>query len=939
MSGLTIQRYFTSENQHPFDAVAWEVRDAVITGKDGTSVFEARGVEFPTFWSQRATDIVASKYFRVVNGERETSVKQMFMRVVNTIAGWGLSDSYFAGDGSTNIFRQELIHILLNQYACFNSPVWFNVGVQDRPQTSACYVLDVEDSMESILEWYRQEGMIFKGGSGSGVNLSKIRAKGFPLSNGGIASGVMSFARVADANAGAIKSGGYTRRAAKLLVLDVDHPEIEDFIMCKVEAERLARKLIELGYGNGVEGGAYDQVPWQNANNSVSIPDIFMEAITRGREDTWSAATFHKIAAAAWECGDPGLFFKDTINAWHTTPSRGPIVSANPCLEVLQSPNTACNLASLNLLKFLKDDGSFDIPAFIHTVDIMITAMDIMIDRSSYPTEVIAQNSRDYRPLGLGYANLGALLMAKGLPYDSDEGRTLAASITALMTGEAYTQSARLAKVKGAFTGFNNDRRTMHNIIDKHRDVIITHRQNGDELWQHAEMAWNRASASCLIGEHDAGFRNCQVSVLAPCGTISFMMDCDTTGVEPCLGLVTTKKLVGGGEITMVNGVVGRAFKTLGYEEEFIKQQCEFLAKHGLFDGNALPQKWFGEDHAHVFDTAFGDSVISWRGIPWHGHIKMVATVQPFISGGISKTINMSNGSTVQDVFDAYVMAWKMGLKSISIYRDGSKGVQPITVHTTPTEDEVAAGLVGYLAGIEREQKNAAALAWLNADEKEESSTLTEEDCFPPTTLQRRRLPDERRSITHKFTINIHEGYLTVGLYDDGSPGELFVRMSKEGSTLGGLMDAWATTMSIALQYGVPLDVLVTKFKDGQYEPRGFTSNPDIRTTSSITDYIVRWLELKFGKQDGNETEIAMLHKKILTDTDAAWGTYGVPLPVPFDQMVQSGRVAYDLHAERVRKFASANGALPLCSECGNMTIHNGSCCVCTVCGTTTGCS
>ena len=1026
---LSIPRYFTTENVHPFDAVAWEVGDVVIQGKDGP-VFEAKDIEFPASWSQRARDIVASKYFRVVPSlgnfdfapERETSVKQMIHRVVHKIALWGYGDKYFhtwnVSGGDTDIFADELTHILLNQYASFNSPVWFNVGVQECPQTSACYILDVEDSMESILEWYRQEGMIFKNGSGSGVNLSKIRPKGAPLSGGGTSSGVMSFAKVADASAGAIKSGGTTRRAAKLLVLDVEHPDIEEFIQCKVDSERLARHLMHAGYGNGIEGGAYDNVPWQNANNSVSVPDVFMAyALSPNplEEVTSAQEMLHKIATATWECGDPSITFRDTINRWHTTPSRGPIRSGNPCQEFLRPPNEACNLASINLLKFLKDDGSFDISAFCHTVDIMITAMDILIDRSSYPTEAIAQNSREYRPLGLGYSNLGAFLMAQGLPYDSDSGRALASAITALLTGKAYSQSARVAEAKGSFKGFANNRSAMQAVVGKHIDATATFLCESIVSKQMAEAinaVWANVYSYTIVG----GFRNCQVTVLAPCGTISFMMDCDTTGVEPCLGLVTTKKLVGGGEIKMVNGVVDRALLCMGYTPKEIDVQVRHIQETGLFFGNALKNNWAAD--SAVFDTALGDNAISWQ-----SHIKMVAAVQPFLSGGCSKTINMPYESTVQDIFDAYVMAWKMGLKAVAIYRDGSKGVQPVTV---PVVDKgkvlsdaaddlkdapawakdyaaqyrfmkcekcmIPSGTLALCLSCARNHQNIEHFKqlWINRlatlyaenspapksvlshlEDLDIPSTLTSKASVTPldedeakkrhwATLRaqiaeeygpkRRRLPDERAGKTHKFTINTQEGYLTVSIYEDGSPGELFVRMSKEGSTLGGLMDAWATMVSIALQYGVPLEAITSKFKDTQFDPRGFTGNPEIKIVSSVLDYISKWLEKTFLRAEVKHSTDSYFQSdtqwSLLAEAEASvqWDTR-TELEKRFN------RAIFGTRHEGRRKEAAAhvwleeqvhshdNGALPLCSECGGMTQRAGSCCVCTVCGTSTGCA
>lgn len=1304
-SFLDILRYFTSEEQSPLDAIHWEKRDAVILGKDGAPVFEACGIEVPAFWSQRATDIVTSKYFRVVDSARETSVQRMIIRVVNTICWWGYADGYFDAE-TVKVFADELTHLLVHQYASFNSPVWFNVGVAEHPQSSACFVLDVEDSMESILEWYRQEGMIFKHGSGAGVNLSKIRAKGSSLSGGGKASGVMSFARVADTNAGAIKSGGTTRRAAKLLVLDVEHPEIEAFIQCKADAEKLARNLRQLGYSNGLEQGVTDMIPWQNANNSVNVSHEFMELAT-----AYSAllqpdiriseqVLLHKIAKAAWECGCPGLFFGETINTWHTTPTRGPIVSANPCMEVLQPPNTACNLASLNLLKFLKDDNTFDIPAFTHAIDIMITAMDILVDRSSYPTEAITKNSREYRPLGLGYANLGALLMSKGLPYDSNEGRGYAAAITALMTGEAYAQSARLAGIRGAFAGFEANQEEMQHVLHAHSQAVSAH-FTGKES-HHAQIltaAYNKWGDAAKVGEQ-YGYRNCQVSVLAPTGcltpdaliptdkgllrlenmgntegakwqdvdcavmtdegaqhatqffvngtnnvvqvtttrgyqlcstpvhrikvfqdgemiwkhasdlvsgdivplhlmqhhgeiqcvslpdfplsyhisengqaprvmskelaefigafmangswhekglrlhistsdpdvaerivslarslfdldahieehrdsacvtvcvnstrlarwwyvcgfnkkqhgvargkgyiahipdailrtndcaiyasfvrgvfdhdgtvqegvpsfsnkdrhfvrdmqtlllylgypttlkrdiggisgkpvyvvrllnytfvpswkdevgfygerksnllstkqktygkydiipitrellnvvvplqhplrhdctrhlrenqglprilaqrindecphphltfllqffydtveevvllddrltydlsvpsnatyiangfishnTISFMMDCDTTGIEPCLGLVATKKLVGGGEVTLANQAVGRAMETLGYTG--IGALAYFL-EH--------PEENAGtwhilEKHRDVFACALSGELASglrWDAISWQGHIKMVAAVQPFISGGISKTVNMPHESTEQDVFDAYVMAWKMGLKAIAIYRDGSKVVQPVTV------------------GVQQQG--------LSSNGKE---PLEVTHVGMPV---RHRLPDERQSITHKFSLSGHEGYVTVGFYSDGTPGEVFVRMAKEGSTLGGLLDSWATIFSIALQHGIPLGNFTTKLKGTRYEPAGFTINKEIPIAQSITDYIAKWLDLKFGTKEHTE--------KTQESSQEASLAQASPLFV-------------------------ADSSAPSCGECGSLMLtRNGACFVCLNCGTSAGCS
>lgn len=850
--GLDITRYFTERGSHPFLKVHWEKRDAVILGQGGKPAFEARGVEFPAEWSQRATDIVASKYFRVVNGERETSVKQMLTRVVDRVAEWGLKDGYF--DDSTT-FAQELAYILLHQLASFNSPVWFNVGVQAEPQTSACFILDVEDNMESILDWVKTEGMIFKGGSGAGVNLSKLRAKHTPLSSGGTASGPVSFMRLADAGAGVIKSGGGTRRAAKMVILNATHPDIREFIWSKAHAERMARNMVQLGYTDGLEDEVRQTVPFQNANNSVSVTETFMATVSADSGSV-QGTLLKEIAQATHECGDPGLFFHDTVNAWHTTPGLGEIVSSNPCAEFLRPPNSSCNLASLNLLKFLKDDDSFDIPAFKHTVDVLITAMDILIDHSSYPTDEIAKNSRDYRPLGLGYANLGALLMSKGLAYDSEEGRDYAASITALMTGEAYAQSGRLANLKGGFKDFESNREAMFEVINKHDSCVMT--QSGD--MQEAIMeTW----LDCLAARE---FRNCQVTVLAPTGTISFMMDCDTTGAEPCLGLVTRKKLVGGGEMTLVNSVVHRALKALGYEESETAKLCA-----ALYDGKPFMGR---TEHDPVFATALGSNTISWQ-----GHLKMVAAVQPFISGGVSKTINMPAESTVQDVYDAFVMAWRLGLKAVSIYRDGCKGVQPVTVEKQARYEE-AVKLVQDMPRV----------------------TTTEDD-FPPFgyPAQRRRLPDERPAINHKFSVDGHEGYITVGLYGDGTPGELFIRMAKEGSTIAGLMDTIGILTSLLLQHGAPLKVLTDKLTGTRFEPAGVTGNKDIFLCKSIVDYVFRWMHGKFDARGAARQEIVpeTAHARPHQHTDA-----------------------------------------PLCSECGTlMTQRTGSCFVCDNCGSSAGCS
>lgn len=876
--------YFTNENAKPFEDVNWEVRDAVITGRDGEIVFEARGVEFPSFWSQRTTDIVASKYFRMVGGKREHSVRQIIERVAGSITRWGELDGYFAGQDSEQFYR-ELVHILLHQYAAFNSPVWFNVGVADVPQTSACYILDVDDSVESILEWCRQEALIFKGGSGAGTNLSKLRHKNAPLSNGGTASGPVSFMRVGDTVGGVMKSGGGTRRAAKMIILNADHPDIREFIWCKVLAERMAKTLAQAGHKDGLEEEVRDFIPFQNANNSVSVVDAFMEQAYTSR-DSPEHALLLEIAQAAWECGDPNLFFYSQINTWHTTPSRGPIVSSNPCSEFLRPPDESCNLASLNLLKFLKADNSFDIPAFEHTTCIMTTALDILIDRSSYPTEAIRQNSRDFRPLGLGYANLGALLMAKGLPYNSDEGRSYAASVTSLITGRAYAQSGRLAEVKGAFAGFLANGHDMQRVIGMHRHHAYN--QGEAPLNIAAMHAWDEAYAAVLC----SGFRNCQVSVLAPVGTIGFMMDVDTTGIEPCLGLITHKKLIGGGEISMVNGVVHRALETLGYEAAEAEKLCA-----AIYDGKPFAGR---TEHDAVFATALGDNTISWQ-----GHVKMVAAVQPFISGGISKTINMPAESTVQDIYDAYVMSWQLGLKSVAVYRDGCKNVQPVTVTKIDTRPQFMPE--HFLVRPEYEER---ARAILNTK-------------LPETPrAQRTRLPDDRSSLTHKFSIAGHEGYMTVGLYPDGQPGELFLRMAKEGSTVSGLMDTIGILTSLCLQHGVPLKTLTDKLCGTHFEPAGVTGNKRIRFAKSVVDYVFRWLSGKFVPVSQTELErsTALWHNEVTWALDPA-----VADAQPVGMTGEGRLIETDA---------------PACAECGQlMTRRTGSCFVCDVCGSSAGCS
>jgi ribonucleoside-diphosphate reductase alpha chain len=889
MSLLEIPGYFTKESVNPFDLVIWEKRHVKIERDDGSIAFEMRDAEFPISWSVRASNIVASKYFRVVDGVQETSVRQMIQRVVNTIATWGLLDSYF-DDKNAIIFNQELCFILLHQLAAFNSPVWFNVGVQTEPQCSACFILDVEDNMESILEWYRTEGMIFKNGSGAGVNISKLRPKNAAITSGGKASGPVSFMRGADTNAGVIKSGGTTRRAAKMVIMDHDHPDIEEFIWCKVRAEEMAHALIDAGYDGSMESAVQEYIPFQNANNSVSVTDDFMQLASWPRPHGEKGLLLHKIASAAWMCGDPGLFFVDTINSWHTTPGQGRIVSTNPCSEFMRPPDEACNLASINLLPFLRPDGSFDAEAFKHTVDVLITAMDIIVDRSSYPTDSIAKNSHDFRSLGLGYANLGALLMAKGLPYSSAAGRLTACDITSLMTGEAYLQSAKIAKKKGPFSGYPENGDEMLAVIEKHK-------KNGRP---YAADIWRKALQ--MGKEH--GFRNCQVTLLAPTGTISFLMDCETTGIEPCLGLIQDKKLVGGGSVKMINKSFMAGLTALGYDQHTRNKIQVELENTGSLQ-HSVESGLLDPTHMAVFATALGDNTISWR-----DHIAMVAIVQPLLSGAVSKTINMPNESTVEDIEQAFIIAWQLGLKSVAVYRDGCKTVQPVTVQQSAAP----------IAQIPPEQFSDIAtlksgkIRWAEPDTnwylpkvnpiQEASENLAKAmfniEEITPAQPPRVRLPVDRPAHNHKFKVGNHEGYLNVGMYPDTNrPGELFITMSKEGSTVRGLMDTVGVLTSLLLQYGVPLSVLTDKLRHTRFEPSGFTGNPKLPMASSVIDYIFRWLSIQF---DGDVVQ-----------------------PSTDDNEAGPALQSHDA---------------PLCPDCGVLMLRRtGNCFVCDTCGMSAGCS
>jgi ribonucleoside-diphosphate reductase alpha chain len=821
-TGLSFRRFFTKAGRHPYEDVAFEMRSAVINDEKGQPVFEQHGIEVPTTWSQTATNIVASKYFRGQLGapDRESSVKGLISRVVDTIVAWAEGQGYFATGEDLEAFSDDLTHLLIQQKAAFNSPVWFNVGIEKHPQASACFINSVNDTMDSILGLAKTEGMLFKYGSGTGSNLSGIRSSKEPLAGGGTASGPVSFMRGYDAFAGVIKSGGKTRRAAKMVILNADHPDIEEFISCKADEERKAWALIDAGYDGSfnVRGGAYDSVFFQNANHSVRVTDEFMQAVVEDQDwqtrnvlgDRKVAETFKArelmamMAQAAWQCGDPGMQFDTTINDWHTCPNSARINASNPCSEYMFLDDTACNLASLNLMKFRREDGEFDTEAFKAACRTVITAQEILVDNASYPTPAIDKNSHDYRPLGLGYANLGVLLMDRGLPYDSDAGRAYAAAITALMHGEAYAQSARIASAIGPFAGYDKNAEPMLRVIDKHRQHahMIDSTLVPKDLLRTALTVWDEAYAQGA--QH--GYRNSQVTVLAPTGTIGFMMDCDTTGIEPDIALVKYKKLVGGGVMKIVNQSVGGVLKKLGYSAGQAQDIVKYIDEKETIEG--APH--IKDEHLAVFDCAFPPANGK-RSIHYRGHIRMMAAVQPFLSGAISKTVNMPTDATADEIANAYLESWRLGLKAVAVYRDGCKRSQPLST----SKDEVKTVAAAVAPAVEGRPA-------------------------------RRKLPDERHSITHKFSIAGHEGYITVGMYEDGKPGEIFLVMAKEGSTISGLMDAFATSISMALQYGVPLEALVEKFSHVRFEPSGFTKNPEVPYAKSITDYIFRWLASKF---------------------------------------------------------------------------------------------
>ena len=916
---LRLERYFTKEGRHPYDEITWEIRDAVIPGETGP-VFEQKGVEVPSFWSQTATNVVASKYFRGILGtvQREHSAKQLVDRVAKTIANWGRAGRYFAGELDAEIFEEELTWLLVNQHMSFNSPVWFNIGVPGSSnQASACFILSVDDEMESILEWFKTEGMIFKGGSGSGLNVSTLRSSREHLSGGGYASGPVSFMRGADSVAGSIKSGGTTRRAAKMVVLNADHPDVREFIWCKAKEERKAWALGEQGYDMSLNGEAWASIQFQNANNSVRVTDDFMYAAVEGKPWSLRAVTtgevvetvetrelLREIAQAAWECGDPGMQFDTTINDWHTCSNTARINASNPCSEYMHVDNSACNLASLNLMRFLYADGEFDIEKFRRAVQVTITAQEIIVGNSSYPTPTIARNASAMRQLGLGYANLGAVLMQRGLPYDSDDGRAYAAGITSVMTGEAYAQSSRIAANPevGPFDAYATNRDPMLRVIGKHREAAyrIPDDRVPASLVSAARQAWD--DALTLGGVY--GFRNAQATVLAPTGTISFMMDCDTTGIEPDIALVKYKKLVGGGTLKLVNGTVPDALRRLGYTETQVDAITTYVTAEGTIEG--APN--LKAEHLAVFDCAF-KAAKGQRFISHMGHIRMMGAVQPFLSGAISKTVNLPESATVEDVVEAYVRAWQHGVKAIAIYRDGSKKTQPLS-----TSDQG------------QNEKKAV---------KQEVRVV---EVYKPV---RRRLSDTRAALTHKFSIEGHECYITVGLFEDGTPGELFISMAKEGSTLSGMLDAFARSVSLLLQYGAPLSHLVEKFAHMRFEPSGWTGNPEIGMAKSIVDYVFRWMGLRFL----SEEEKAYLG--LVRET--------TPVADPLAQQALLDRVT-TLIPDKGKVSAHANGQglgtsspverrynstpdAPPCPNCGFLMIRNGTCHKCENCGSTSGCS
>lgn len=926
--GLTIERVFSTEGVHPYDEVTWQSRDVVQTNwKTGEVVFEQCGVEFPDFWSVNASTIVTNKYFRGALGtpRREASLKTLIDRVVKQYVKAGRDNGYFATDRDAEIFGEELTWLLLHQYFSFNSPVWFNVGTHSPQQVSACFILSVDDSMESILNWYKEEGFIFKGGSGAGLNLSRIRSSKELLSSGGTASGPVSFMRGADASAGTIKSGGATRRAAKMVVLDVDHPDIEEFIETKAREEDKIRALRDAGFDMDLGGKDITSVQYQNANNSVRVTDEFMSAVEAGTEFGLRARTtgeviekvdarelFHKIAKAAWECADPGIQYHDTINAWHTTPESGPITASNPCSEYMSLDNSSCNLASLNLLKFLGEDGVFDAETFVRAVELIITAMDISICFADFPTEAIGETTRNFRQLGIGYANLGALLMAMGKGYDTDGGRSTAAAITSIMTAASYRRSAELAGIVGPYNGYARN-------AEAHKKVMRRHRAANDsalvmpadtDLHAVASREWEQVVS---IGEAN-GYRNAQASVLAPTGTIGFMMDCDTTGVEPDFSLVKFKKLVGGGSMQIVNQTIPRALTKLGYDDEQARRIVDFISENG----HVIGAPGLAREHYEVFDTAMGQ-----RAIAPMGHVRMMAAVQPFLSGAISKTVNLPESASVEDIADVYQQGWKLGLKALAVYRDNCKVGQPLS------------------DGKKTESKENVKVV----------EKVVEKVVYRP---KRERLPKSRQGRTTSFSVSGAEGYITSGAYEDGRLGEVFLKLGKQGSTLAGVMDAFSIAVSIGLQYGVPLESFVQKFTNLKFEPAGMTDDPDIRIAQSFMDYIFRRLALDYlsfddradlgiytaaeraryvetGSYLSEEEEAEMPEAESLRND--AYDDFNV------DGARQPSLIDAHTTAELMESMTGRAVDAPLCMTCGTKMRPSGSCYVCEGCGSTSGCS
>jgi len=997
--GLTFRRFFTKPGVSPYSEVEWELRDAQITDSQGGMIFEQKNVEVPKDWSMTATNIVASKYLhgQIGTDERETGVRQLVVRVAETIRDWGMKDGYFRSTEDATTFHDELVHLLIRQYAAFNSPVWFNVGCErvepksdatnwhwnstmqqvefgatgyTRPQCSACFINSVHDSLDSILTLAKTEGMLFKWGSGTGTNLSPLRSSTEVLSGGGTASGPLSFMKGFDAFAGVIKSGGKTRRAAKMVILNIDHPDIVDFIECKSKEEAKAHALVLQGYdGSHPDSDAYSSIFFQNANNSVRVTDDFMVAVMRDTDfstraivdgrvvNTYKAKDLlQKISEATWQCGDPGMQYDSTVNRWHTSKNTARINASNPCSEYMFLDDSACNLASLNLLKFAPN-GTFDVEAYRHAVDVVITAQEILVDNAGYPTELIGKNSHDYRPLGLGYANLGALLMAAGLPYDSDAGRDYAACVTAIMCGEAYLQSSRIAEQceplgpitdtvqtrlgvtkaedmpGAACPGWYINREPFLDVIRMHRASVNNIGTNNGhvgtaalgrpaerssaasqlpELIEASKQCWDEA----LSHGEKHGYRNSQVTVLAPTGTIGFMMDCDTTGIEPDLALIKYKKLVGGGMIKIVNNSVPGALFKLGYTHEQTDAIVSYIDATGTIEGAPLIK----DEHLAVFDCSFKPAKGT-RSIHYMGHLKMMAAAQPFISGAISKTVNLPNAATVDDISEAYIQAWKLGLKAVAVYRDGCKQSQPLSAAGTKTANSTK----------DDAARNAAATALADGDNPD----------APPRAV-RHKLKEERMSVTHKFSIGGHEGYIIVGLYPDGEPGEIFIKMAKEGSTVSGLMDSFALAVSISLQHGVPLKLLCEKFAHTRFEPSGWSSHPEIGYAKSIMDYIFRWLHLRFlsGQQQMlfdnlRPRALGTPAPESVGDLNGSIGSGSGGSLTPETRDLRPGSV----HAADALAGMIDMGDAPSCSFCGSIMVRNGSCYKCMSCGSTSGCS